>query len=71
VLGKLLTGGEEGGGVFAATYKMKGPTDDPKMTVNPLTALAPGFLRHLFDIFGGGESTSELPDAKEDQPAQP
>ena len=71
VLGKLLTGGEEGGGVFAATYKMKGPTDDPKMTVNPLTALAPGFLRHLFDIFGGGESTSELPDAKEDPPAQP
>ena len=65
VLGKLLTGGEEGGGVFAATYKMTGPKDDPKMAVNPLTALAPGFLRNLFDIFGSGESTSEIPPNEE------
>ena len=68
ILGKLLTGGEEGGGVFAATYRMTGPKEKPKMTVNPLTALAPGFLRHLFDIFGSGESTSELPQKKERPP---
>ena len=45
VLGNLLTGGEKGGGVFAATYTMTGPMD------NPLSALTPGFLRNLFGVF--------------------
>ncbi len=47
LLGPLLTGGE-GEGVFAATYKMTGPVDDPQVSVNTLAALAPGFLRSLF-----------------------
>ncbi|RMD63318.1 MAG: DUF3971 domain-containing protein, partial [Alphaproteobacteria bacterium] len=47
LLGTLLTGGE-GQGVFAVTYRMRGPIGDPKITVNPLSALAPGFLRSLF-----------------------
>jgi hypothetical protein len=50
LVGGLFTG-EPGGGVFAVTYKMKGPRDDPKVTANPLTALAPGFMRKLFNIF--------------------
>ena len=51
VLGELLTGGEKGGGVFAARYRITGPSDKPDVSVNPLSALAPGFLRNLFDIF--------------------
>jgi hypothetical protein len=51
VLGELLTGGEKGGGVFAARYRVTGPSDKPDVSVNPLSALAPGFLRNLFDIF--------------------
>jgi hypothetical protein len=44
---------EKGGGVFAATYYIKGPLDDPSVGVNPLAVLTPGFLRGLFGIFDG------------------
>ena len=55
LLGGLLTGGEEGGGVFAANYTMTGPTEKPIVSVNPLSALTPGFLRNVFGIFGKAE----------------
>jgi hypothetical protein len=51
ILGPLLTGGKDEG-VFAATYVVTGPLDNPKVKVNPLTALAPGFLRNLFGAIG-------------------
>ncbi|MBM3566780.1 MAG: DUF3971 domain-containing protein, partial [Alphaproteobacteria bacterium] len=57
VVGELFTGGEKGGGVFAATFRMTGPRDDPTVAINPLATLAPGFLRNLFGIF----STSARP----------
>ena len=56
-IGRILTGGE-GEGLFAATYRAEGPLDDPKVSVNPLAALAPGFLRGLFGIFEGGGSAN-------------
>jgi len=65
VLGELLTGGEKGGGVFAAKYKMTGPMNDPKVALDPLSVLAPGFLR---DIFGGlafGKGEPEVPETAE------
>lgn len=46
LIGKLLTGSKDGG-LIAATYTMKGPTSDPKVFLNPLSVLAPGFLRSL------------------------
>lgn len=46
LLGDVLTAGGEG--VIAATYTIKGPMDQPTVTVNPLAALAPGILRKLF-----------------------
>jgi hypothetical protein len=61
ILGDIFTGGEEGGGVFAATYKMTGPVENPEISVNPLSALAPGFLRNLFTIFDSQEKLSEAP----------
>jgi hypothetical protein len=56
VLGDLLTGGEKGGGVFAARYTMTGPLANPEVSVNPVSALAPGFLRNLFAIFESGNN---------------
>jgi hypothetical protein len=50
VLGGLFRG-EEGGGLFAARYTIRGPLADPTVFVNPLTMLTPGFLRGLFGIF--------------------
>ncbi len=52
LLGDVLTGGEDGG-LFAFTYRVTGPLDAPDVRVNPLSVLAPGFLRELF-FQGGG-----------------
>ena len=48
LIGDILTGAEEGGGVFAFTFGVEGPLDGPEIAVNPLSVLAPGFLRNLF-----------------------
>lgn len=61
ILGKLLSGGEEGGGIFAATYNMSGPMEHPEISVNPLSALAPGFLRNLFGLFDSEKASSGAP----------
>ena len=53
VLGELLTGGE-GEGLLATEFRIDGDLSDPTITVNPLTALTPGFLRQLV-------STAERP----------
>ena len=50
LVGKLFSP-ERGGGVFAASYTLRGPLADPDVSVNPLTALTPGFLRGLFRLF--------------------
>jgi uncharacterized protein YhdP len=46
VIGSLLLGGE-GQGLFGANYQVTGSAADPQVSVNPLSALAPGFLRRL------------------------
>ncbi len=46
VLGELLGGKDEG--LFAFTYRLTGPLDEPKADVNPISVLAPGALREIF-----------------------
>ena len=46
LLGDLLS--PRGEGLFAFSYQAQGPLDDPDVSANPLTALAPGMLRDLF-----------------------
>ena len=46
----------EGGGIFAVTYRLDGALDEPDLSVNPLSILAPGFLRGLFGAIAGGKS---------------
>ena len=48
LLGDILTGGDEGGGIFAVAYSVRGPRDNPDVNVEPLSVLAPGYLRDLF-----------------------
>jgi len=55
---EFLTGVEREG-VFAATYHVKGGFDNPDVSVNPLSALAPGFLR---DIFTGEDIPNPIPE---------
>ena len=49
VLGQLLVS-RPGEGLFGFTYNIAGGTSDPQVTVNPLSALAPGFLRRIFQL---------------------
>lgn len=70
LVGAVLTGGE-GGGVFAARYKIKGSGSDPQVSVNPLSILTPGFLRGLFDILDKPkkhEDTEAAPEEEGDAP---
>jgi hypothetical protein len=61
IIGRLFSP-ERGGGVFAATYTIRGPQDDPRVAVNPLAALTPGFLRGVFGIFDAApEGTTPAP----------
>ena len=55
LLGDILTGGDEGGGIFAVTYSVHGPRDEPDVTVDPLSVLAPGYLRELFSAASDDE----------------
>ena len=57
LIGDILTGGKSGGGIFAATYTMKGDSADPSVSVNPLSVLAPGILRRL--LFENSGPTKE------------
>jgi hypothetical protein len=52
IVGRLFAP-ETGGGLFAATWRVSGPVDDPQVSVNPLAALTPGFLRGLFGLGQG------------------
>ena len=51
VIGLLLGGGAHEG-LFAVNFRVSGPASGPTLNINPLSAIAPGFLRK---IFGSGE----------------
>ena len=57
LLGGLLTGGE-GQGVFGITFAVTGTTARPNVWVNPLSALAPGFLRKIVSGVMDGNTAS-------------
>ncbi|MCW5730706.1 MAG: AsmA-like C-terminal domain-containing protein [Alphaproteobacteria bacterium] len=48
LLGRVFTS-REGEGLFGAVYQVQGPISEPKVSVNPLSALAPGILRRMFE----------------------
>ena len=66
IIGTILTG-EKGGGIFAASYKIRGPVENPKISVNPLAAIAPGFLRKLLDGAGVSPTDGQTPDQEQTQ----
>lgn len=49
LVGRLFSP-ERGGGLFAATFRAQGPAEEAQVSVNPLAALTPGFLRGLFQL---------------------
>jgi uncharacterized protein YhdP len=59
IIGEFLQGGK-GEGLFSATYSIAGDLNEPKIDVNGWSALAPGFIRNLFE----GEDTAPLEERK-------
>ncbi|MEK6205750.1 MAG: hypothetical protein N2B02_09000, partial [Amylibacter sp.] len=39
---------QRGEGLFSFVYKVKGTSEDPIISVNPLSVLAPGVFREIF-----------------------
>jgi hypothetical protein len=58
LIGNFLAG-SEGEGAFAATFTMTGEFAQPEIRVNPLSVLAPGFIRDL--VSGIREGTTRAP----------
>lgn len=49
IIGKILSGGSKAHkGLISVSYKAKGPLKDPKISSNPLSVLAPNFVKGLF-----------------------
>jgi hypothetical protein len=55
-----LLGGNQYEGLFAVNFRISGPASAPVLAVNPLSAVAPGFLRRLFGA-GAAPETGSLP----------
>ena len=50
LVGRLFSP-EKGSGLFAANYTLRGTLAEPAVSINPLSALAPGFTRQFFGLF--------------------
>jgi hypothetical protein len=61
LFGPLLGGGQYEG-LFAVNFRLTGQASAPALTVNPLSAVAPGFLRKLFGVGGAADApTGSVP----------
>jgi hypothetical protein len=61
LIGDLLVGD----GIIGVNFAVSGPKSDPQFTVNPLSAIAPGFLRRIFQAPEVSPSTPTGPSAGE------
>jgi hypothetical protein len=48
LLGQVLGNGR-GGGLIGITYRLSGPAGSPELEVNPLSIVAPGIFRSIFE----------------------
>ena len=62
VLGNLLVG-RKGEGIVGITFAIQGPLQDPNVLVNPMSVVAPGIFRQIFEFGGPGRNTAATPAA--------
>ncbi|WP_156922192.1 DUF3971 domain-containing protein [Azorhizobium doebereinerae] len=55
IFGTLLGGGPNEG-LLGVTFEVTGPMSGPTLRINPLSAVAPGFLRKMFEFRGAAEN---------------
>ena len=61
ILGGIFVG-REGEGVVGITFTVQGQLDDPNVLVNPISVLAPGIFRQIFEFRGEGTERRPRPD---------
>ncbi|MFA5040614.1 MAG: AsmA-like C-terminal domain-containing protein [Bdellovibrionales bacterium] len=64
LIGDLITGGKDQG-VLAVSYEINGNINKPKVSVNPVSLLTPGFIRNLF--FSDNEEEEEEQEPEQEQ----
>lgn len=57
ILGPIF-GGREGEGLIGVTFAVRGPLDEPQLLVNPVSILAPGVFRTLFEYRAANQTGS-------------
>ncbi|HEY8129992.1 MAG TPA: DUF3971 domain-containing protein, partial [Hyphomicrobium sp.] len=75
VLGQIISG-TQGEGIFGITFAVQGPTSDPQVIVNPLSLVAPGIFREMFQMTAsdpkvqvrGDDRVSQQPSDNTDAP---
>lgn len=67
LIGDIL-GSRDGEGIFGVTYGISGPVDELRVAVNPVSMLAPGFLRKIFQMGQTPQAVAPMaaPQAKPD-----
>ena len=53
LFGVIITGGK-GQGIFGLVFELTGSMANPKIKINPLSAIAPGIFRKIFEFDGSG-----------------
>ena len=71
LVGVLLSGGQNDG-VFGVSYRVHGAMSGPTLTINPLSAIAPGILRRILGAIDGTTSHGDFAEPAEtgDAPAR-
>ena len=69
LLGDVLASKKGEGIIGVVTYSATGNADEPNISVNPLSALAPGILRRIFQ--GSMPNAANAPSNREGPPAPP
>ncbi len=70
LLGGIFSGGD-GKGLFGVTYRVKGLSSDPEVSVSRLSGIAPGFLRLLFEGKKGKVADVKVPEETETNAVEP
>jgi hypothetical protein len=57
ILGGIFVG-RQGEGVVGITFAIQGQLDDPNVRVNPMSVVAPGIFRQIFEFRGEGQNAA-------------
>lgn len=60
LLGDILNS-RKGEGIFGVTYGITGEVDELRVAVNPVSMLAPGFLRKIFQMGPTPQAAAPMP----------